>query len=72
MSRKYVNVFDEEYVLDQLIAFSRGCVVLISFHFLLQSSIGHLVWFFDSGNSIVSGTNLWCPCEIANSVYGIL
>ena len=24
-------------------------------------NIGHLVWFFDSGNSIVSGANLWCP-----------
>ena len=30
--------------------------------FKVQSSIGHLVWFFDSGNSIVSGANLWCPC----------
>ena len=29
----------------------------------VQSSIGHLVWFFDSGNSIVSGANLWCPYE---------
>ena len=29
--------------------------------FKVQSSIGHLVWFFDSGNSIVSGANLWCP-----------
>ena len=38
MSRKYINVFNEEYVLDQWEAFSHGCVVLISFHFLLQSS----------------------------------
>ena len=29
--------------------------------FKVQSSIGHLVWFFDSGNSILSGANLWCP-----------
>ena len=29
--------------------------------FKVQSSIGHLVWFFDSGNSIVSGASLWCP-----------
>ena len=29
--------------------------------FRAQSSIGHLVWFFDSGNSIVSGVNLGCP-----------
>ena len=29
--------------------------------FKVQSSIGHLVWFFDSKNSIVSGANLWCP-----------
>ena len=38
MSRKYVSVSNEEYVLDQWKAFSHGCVVLISFHFLLQSS----------------------------------
>ena len=30
--------------------------------FKVQSSIGHLVWFFDSGNSIVSGANPWCLC----------
>ena len=30
--------------------------------FKVHSSFGHLVWFFDSGNSIVSGANLWCPC----------
>ena len=28
--------------------------------FKVQSSICHLVWFFDSGNSIVSGANFWC------------
>ena len=28
----------------------------------VQSSIGNLVCFFESGNSIVSGANLWCPC----------
>ena len=38
MSRKYISVLNEEYVLDHLEAFSHGCVVLISFHFLLQSS----------------------------------
>ena len=32
--------------------------------FKVQSSIGHLVWFFDSGNSIVSGANLWCPYPV--------
>ena len=31
--------------------------------FKVQSSIGHLVWFFDSGNSIVSGGKSWCPCH---------
>ena len=25
--------------------------------FKVQGSIGHLVWFFDSGNSILSGVN---------------
>ena len=24
-------------------------------------SIGNLIWFFDSGNSIISEGNLWCP-----------
>ena len=28
--------------------------------FKVQSSIGHLVCFFNSGNSIVSGVNPWC------------
>ena len=38
--------------------------------FKVQSSIGHLVWFFDSGNSLVPGANLWCPwqTEIAVAV----
>ena len=31
--------------------------------FKVQSSIGHLVWFFDSRNSKVSGAKLWCPCS---------
>ena len=38
MNGKYVSVFIQEYVLDQWEAFSHGCVVLISFHFPLQSS----------------------------------
>ena len=38
--------------------------------FKVQSSIGHLVWFFDSGNSIVYGANLWCPC-ISNGLYSL-
>ena len=38
MSRKSVCVFNEKYVLNQWEAFSHGCVVLIGFHFLLQSS----------------------------------
>ena len=38
-------------------------MVSLSFSCLkLQSSIGHLVWLFDSGNSIVSGGN-WCPYQ---------
>ena len=36
MSRKYVSVFKEEYVLDHLEAFRYGCIVFISFPFLLQ------------------------------------
>ena len=31
-------------------------------YFKVQSSIGHLVCFFDSGNSIVFRGNFWCPC----------
>ena len=42
------------------IAFSHCCMVVIRFHFLLQSSINHLVWFFDNGNSVPSGGNSWC------------
>ena len=38
MSRKYVSVVNENYVLDQWEAFSHGCLVVISFHFLLQST----------------------------------
>ena len=38
MSRTYVSVFNEEYVLDQWEAFSHGCMVAISFHFMPQSS----------------------------------
>ena len=33
MSRKYVCVADEEYVLDPSEAFSQSCMVVISFHF---------------------------------------
>ena len=58
MSRKYVSVVNEKY------AFSHGCMVVISFLFLLQSS--EFYWpfglFFDSGNSIVFRGNIWCPC----------
>ena len=36
--RKYVSVVNEKYVLDQWEAFSHSCTVVISFHFLLQSS----------------------------------
>ena len=38
MSRRYVSEFNEKYALNQLEAFSYGCIVVISFHFLLQSS----------------------------------
>ena len=34
--------------------------------FKVQSSIGHLVWFFDSENSILSGANLCCPLRKAS------
>ena len=37
MSRRYVSEFNEKYALNQLEAFSYGCIVVISFHFLLQS-----------------------------------
>ena len=62
-SRKYVSVFNEEYVLDLWETFSHDCVVLISFHFLLQGSDFHRPFglVFDSRNLIVSGANLWCP-----------
>ena len=54
---------NEKYVLDKWEAFSYGCMAS-SFSiscFKVQSSIGHLVWFFDSRNSIVSGGNSCCP-----------
>ena len=38
MSRRYVSEFNEKYALNQWEAFSYGCIVVISFHFLLQSS----------------------------------
>ena len=38
MNRKYVRVVNEKYVLDQFEFFSRGCMVIISLQFLLQSS----------------------------------
>ena len=38
MSRKYVSLANEKCVLDQSEAFSHGCMVVIRFHFLLQSS----------------------------------
>ena len=38
MSRKYFFVSNEKYVLDQWEAFSHSCMVVINFHFLLQSS----------------------------------
>ena len=64
MSRKYVYVANQKYVLDQREAFSDNCMVVIGFHFLLQSS--DFYWsiglvFFESGNSIVSLRNSWCP-----------
>ena len=37
--------------------------------FKVQSSIGHLVWFFDSGNSILSGGNSWYDMS---AIYGDL
>ena len=38
MSRKYVSEVNEKYALNQWEPFSYGCIVIISFHFLLQSS----------------------------------
>ena len=38
MSKNYICVANEKYVLDQWEAFSHSCMVVISFHFLLQSS----------------------------------
>ena len=47
-------------------SFLSCCMVVISFHFLLQSS--EFYWpfglVFDCGNSIFSGVNLWCPWTI--------
>ena len=40
--------------------------------FEVQSSIGHLVWFFDSGNSTVSGAKFWCPYKIGEFVPKLL
>ena len=60
MSRKYVSVVNEKYILDEWKAFSHGCIYVSISCFKVQISVGHLVWFFDSGNSIVSWGN-WCP-----------
>ena len=38
MSRKYVSEVNEKYALNQWEPFSYGCILVISFHFLLQSS----------------------------------
>ena len=38
ISRNYVSLANEKCVLDQSEAFSHGCMVVIRFHFLLQSS----------------------------------
>ena len=38
MSRKYVSEVNEKYALNQWEPFSYSCFVVISFHFLLQSS----------------------------------
>ena len=67
MSRRYVCVSDEEYVLDQWEAFSHSCMAVISFHSKVQSSIGHLVCFF--WNSIVSGETCWRPCQKYKCTY---
>ena len=32
-------------------------------YFRVLSSLGHLVWFFDSGNLIVAAANSWCPLK---------
>ena len=61
MSRKNFCVANEMHVLDQWEVFSHSCMVIISFHFLLQSL------FFHGGNSIVCGGNSWCPYQ--NSKY---
>ena len=36
--------------------------------FKVQSSIGHLVWFFDIENSLVSEWNSWCPYNQYNQI----
>ena len=38
ISRNYVSLANEKYVLNQSEAFSHGCMVVIRFHFLLQRS----------------------------------
>ena len=62
MSRKYVSVVINKYILDQWKAFTHGCIYVSISCFKVQSSVGHLDWFFDSGNSIVSWGN-WCPYQ---------
>ena len=62
MSRKYVSVANEKYVPDQgklfLMVAWLSTVSISCFN--VQSSIGNLVCFFNSGNSVVSGVNPWC------------
>ena len=48
MSKKYVIVVNEKYVLDHCEAFPHGCTIVTSFHFpfKVQSSISLFVLFF--------------------------
>ena len=64
LGMKHTRVVNEHYVLDQWKAFSHGCIVIISFHFLIQNSEFYRFEsvIFASGGSIVSGENSWCPC----------
>ena len=53
-----------------MVAWSSSFVSISCFE--VQSSIGHLVWFFDTRTSIVSVENSWCPWSKRTNLLQLL
>ena len=70
MSWKYIcvekSIIWTNGKLSLIVAWSSSVFISCS---KIQSFIGHLVWFSNSGNSIVSEGNSWCPCETSFYFY---